>query len=392
MTRRLEQAVGGLCKDLAEVEHAPVPRLVISDRALRAFATMTASFREGDMDGAWLAYADLLREDPRCGRAGMFAMEMFLALAQTQSGEQNAELLRKAIKAGRDALKHVPNDTHIRGRLGWILAMHFNRGGLGALTLRQALKVQPGSMDEIERLLAVWKVDDRDAQIEWLKEYAAPKVKDGRVELLVGNTLYGQGDYAGGVEWYARGIAIAPGDYELRLSAGMCGFYLGQSLARQLRHDDARAAFADATENMRAALRVDSLEVKWLYDYYVRNATANFSSLPTNPEELTELFLVQAVLTGLESNSRTKTWDRLVADVINVQKRLLRAEVREARPDDALYALKLMARLRLANVDQDTDEMIHTLWLMRHAGLRPQLYHDYNARYGALVDDYTPED
>ncbi|MBZ0135463.1 MAG: hypothetical protein K8I27_03690 [Planctomycetes bacterium] len=389
---RLEEVASALCEGVGEqIEHAPVPRLVASDKALLAFARMTLAYKSGNAAGAWIEYEELRRHDPRCGRAAHYAMEVFLALAQEQSGAEAAKYPLLAVKAGREALKHVPNDTHIRGRMCWIAAMHCNRFEFARKGMLQALKVQPANANEIERYLTVYETDSLARQLEWIHEYAAPKIKYGWVELLLGHKYFNSGDYARGVEWYAKGVTVNPRDFELQVGAGLCGFYYARTLAKENRQDEAREAFADAIDALRIAIRIDPQEVAYVYDYYVRSATHEFAWLPTNPQDLEELFLVQTVMTGLESSSRTWQWDRLVADILPTQKRLLRDTVKQAVPDDELYILKLLARLRLAGMDRDTDDVIHTLWLIKQSGFRPSLYNDYMNSFGEVVHKYEPE-
>jgi len=392
VTRRLEGVVGSLCEGVGEqTEHAPVPPLVTSDKALRLFARMTLSFTDGRITEAWIEYEALLKADPRAGRSAHYAMEIFLALSEEQSnGAENVNYLQRAIKAGREALKHVPNDTHIRGRLGWIGGMHFNRMGFARKAIEQALKVQPTNINEIERYLAIYKVEDAAAQVEWLKTHALPRINDGSVERVIATLVFNRGDYAGGVDWYKKAQAIAPGDFETQLSAGLCGFYKAEKLAKARSQDEARDAYADATDSFRAALRIDMQEVAYLYEFYVRAATHEYTWLPTNSDDLTELFLVQAALTGLQSNSRTFQWDRLVKDILGVQKRLLKEVVEAPDPQDELYVLKLIARLRLSSAAQDADGVVHSLWLIKQAGYRPDLYIDYMRTFGPIVDEYKP--
>ena len=392
VTLQLEGIVAGLCDGYAASEHAPIPRLVHSDKALRAFARMTLALADGDATEGWIEYETLMSADERAGRSAHYAMEMFLALADQQSNaRENRKYLIKAMEAGRNALKHVPNDTHIRGRLGWIASTHFGRYDFGRMAIEQALKVQPANTNEIERYLSVYMIDSADAQLAWLKEYALPKVKTGRMELTIATLLFNTGDYPGGVEWYKKALTIAPGDFETQLSAGLCGFYKGRALAKARKKKEAAEAYNDAVDALRAALRIDPQEVAYLYDYYVRASTHEFTRLPPDADDRDELFLVQAVLTALQSNSRSFKWDRLVKEVLPVQKRLLRATIEEAEPTDDLYVLKLLAGLRIAIVDKDNDGVVHTLWLMKEAGFRPELYVAYMNSFGPVVNEYQPE-
>lgn len=392
VTRQLEEIAAALCAGIGvEAEHAPIPPLVTSDKALRAFARMTLAYSSGNATEAWVEYEKLKDIDPRAGRSAHYAMEMFLALSQEQSDPATKhEYMLKILRAGRDALRHVPNDTHIRGRLGWFGAMHFGRIDFGRKALEQALKVQPANRDEIERYLTVYEIESVEKQVEWLKAYALPKIKTGWAERTIALTYFTRGNYASGVEWYAKALKIAPGDFETQLSAGLCGYYEARRLAKQLKTEEADEVFATATEALRTALRIDPQEVPYLYDYYVRAATHDYSWLPMNPQELEELFMVQSVLTGLNSSSRTFQWDRLVKDIQPAQKRLVKAAAKEAKPDDELYALKLLTRLRLAYNDGEQEDVVHTLWLLKEAGYRPEVYEAYMHTFRAAVSEYQP--
>jgi hypothetical protein len=124
----------------------------------------------------------------------------------------------------------------------------------------------------------------------------------------------------------------------------------------------------------------------------VRVATHDFTHLPTGQADLERLFLSQAVVNGLEPNSRTWQWDRLVKDVLAVMRRTLRETCKEAKPGDEHYEIKLMARLQFAYADLDNDEIIHTLWVMRGYGLRTNFYNDLMNRFASLVDEYAPKE
>lgn len=393
VVRQLEGVVTALCDGVGvATEHAPIPRLAVSDKALRAFARMTLAFRSGAMTEAWVEYETLTGADPRAGRAAHYAMEMFLALAQEQSNAAESNKYgHMALRAGREALKHVPNDTHIRGRLGWIGALHYGRADFGRKAIEQALKVQPANIDEIERYLTVYEIEDLEKQIAWLESYALPKVKNGRAEAVIALQYFTRGHYAKGMEWYQKALKIAPGEFDTQLSAGLCGFYTAEVLAKARDNDKARIAYADATDALKTALRIDMQEVPYLYDFYVRAATHDYTRLPTQAEDLEELFLVQSVLTALQSSSRTFQWDRLVKDVLPAQKRLLKESVAETTPEDELYILKLMARLRLSFNDQDTDDVVHTLWLIKQSGYRPEIYGGYMNSFAPIVNEYKPQ-
>lgn len=397
----LEEKVAGLCAGVGaetgedgksiELPHAPVPRLVCQDKLLRDYVKMRDALNHGRLAEALVSYEDLMKGDPACGRAALYGMEIYRALAETQTDEAENERYRhRALELGREALKHHPDDVLLRGRLAWYAATHFNRFEFAQHEIKQAMKVQPGNVELFGWWLSAWNIDDRMKQAEWLIENALPKVKDGRIELVLGNLYYGSGDYAKGMEWYRKGVALAPLEHELQLSLGLCATYEAERLHKQRRTEEALDAWAVSLDALAAAQDIDPQEFAYVYEFYVRSGSHAYTWLPSNESELERLFLSQAVVNGLQPNSRTWQWDRLVKDVVNVQKRVLRETVREAKPGDKLYEMKLMARLTFAMADQDNDELIHTLWLMKNHGLRTDVYKDLMRRYGPIVDEYQP--
>jgi tetratricopeptide (TPR) repeat protein len=375
-----------------EAPFAPVPRLVASDSALRDFVNMRDAFYGGELSAALVNYESLMAKDPACGRAALFGMEIYRAIAETQTDlAENARYNDKAIQMGREAVKSVPNDVMLRGRLAWTGAVHYRRIEFGMAGLKQAMRVQPANTELFTWWLSAYCVDDRPKQIEWLMENALPLVKDGRVEYAIATTYYGSGDYAKGVEWYAKAVALAPREHEYNKGLGLCGTYLAESSFKKQQRDVALDAWVAATDALAKCMEIDPREVKWVYEYYVRVATHDFTHLPTSEADLERLFLSQAVFTGLEPNSRTFQWDRLVNDILVVMRRTLRETCKEAKPGDEAYEMKLMARLQFARADNDTDDLIHTLWLMRGHGLRTDLYNDLMSRFGPLVNEYTPK-
>jgi tetratricopeptide (TPR) repeat protein len=375
-----------------EAPFAPVPRLVASDSALRDFVNMRDAFYGGELSTALVNYESLMAKDPACGRAALFGMEIYRAIAETQTDlAENARYNDKAIQIGREAVKSLPNDVMLRGRLSWTGAVHYRRIDFGLAGLKQAMRVQPANVELFTWWLSAYSVEDRPKQIEWLIENALPLVKDGRIEYTIGTICYGSGDYAKGVEWYTKAVALAPREHEFHKSLGLCGTYLAEGLFKKRQRDEALDAWVAAIEALKNAVDIDPRDVKWVYEYYVRVATRDFTHLPTSEADLERLFLSQAVVTGLEPNSRTFQWDRLVKDVLVVMRRTVRETCKEAKPGDDDYEIKLMARLQFAVGDQNNDEIIHTLWTMRGYGLRTDYYNDLMKRFGPLVDEYTPK-
>lgn len=398
----LEDKIASLCAGIGaeagedgksvEFPHAPVPRLVCQDKLLRDYVKMRDALNHGRLAEALIAYEDVMKGDPACGRAALYGMEIYRALAETQTDDAENERYRhRALELGREALTHHPNDVLLRGRLAWYAATHFNRFEFAQHEIRQAMKVQPASVELFGWWLSAWNIDERMKQAEWLIENALPKVKDGRIELILGNIHYGSGDYAKGIEWYRKGIALAPLEHELQLSLGLCATYEAERLHKLRRTEEALDAWAVALDALAAAQDIDPQEFAYVYEFYVRSGSHAYTWLPSNEDDLERLFLSQAVVNGLQPNSRTWQWDRLVKDVINVQQRVLRETAREARPGDRLYDMKLMARLQFALADGDNDDMIHTLWLMKNRGLRTDVYNDLMNRFGPIVNEYQPK-
>lgn len=377
--------------ELKEFPHAEVPRLATGDRALAEFVNLRDNLESGALTSALIAYEDLMKADPRCGRAALYGMEVCRGIAERQSSpEEHATWINRSIKIGVEALEHAPNDVMLRGRLCWNGATHFNRRAWAREGLNQAMVVQPANVSLFDWWVLAYAYDDKLKQAEWMIENALPKVSDGRIELSLGNIYYGAGDYAAGVEWYTRATEAMPFEHEAFLSLGLCGNYEAE---RQVNDNDevaAREAYARASDALWRAIEIDPLEVGWTYEYYVRTKTRKFTYLPTNPDELLRLFLVQAAVNGLSRSSRSFQWEELTQDVNHIMQRRTRKAAREAGPDDEMYALKLIARFKLAVVDNDQDDMIHTLWLMREDGWHPELYDEAMARLGPLVEAYEP--
>ena len=393
--RELTSGIGATKSEdgtLVEIPHAPIPRLVANDKCLRDFQKLRDGLLGGELTEALVSYESLMQRDPNCGRAALFGMEVYRTLSESQTDLSESDRFRyRALEIGRDALKHNPNDVLIRGRLCWNAGTHYNRFEFAQNGLKEALRVQPASTELMDWWVSVYQIDDRAAQVKWVTENALPKVKDGRVELTLGSMYYGSGEYAKGVEWYLKGAEIAPLEFELQLALGLCATYEAERLAKKGLKRDANGYYATAAEALAAAQDIDPQEAGWAYEYYTRSLTRSFTWLPSSQTELGRVFLVQAVLTGLEPTSRTWQWERLVKDMVDLYKRDLRDTCRNAKPGDELYAMKLMARLRFDVIDKNTDDLIVALWTMREQGLRPMLYHDLMAQFGPLVEEYEPK-
>ncbi|MCB9893294.1 MAG: tetratricopeptide repeat protein [Planctomycetes bacterium] len=378
--------------ELIEIPHAPIPRLVAEDKCLRDFQKLRDGLLGGEFTQALISYESIMQRDPTCGRAALYGMEVYRSLSESQTDQAEINRFRhRAIEIGRDALKHNPNDVLIRGRLCWNAGTHFNRFEFAQRGLKEALRVQPASTVAMDWWVTVYKIDDREAQLKWITENALPKVNDGRIHLTLANMYYGSGAYAKGVEWYQKGVEIAPLEFELQLGLGLCATYEAERLSKAGLKRDAYNYYAIAAEALAAAQDIDPQEAGWAYEYYTRSLTRSFTWLPSSQTELGRVFLVQAVLTGLEPTSRTWQWERLVKDIVDLYKKDLRDTCRKAKPGDEHYAMKLMARVRFDVIDKDTDDLILALWTMRQQGLRPMLYNDLMSQFGPLVDEYEPE-
>lgn len=399
LTLAFETIVKDLCHDigaspdaegkLAPVPHAPVPRLVTSDKALAAFARMRVAFESGDLDTAWVEYEDVLRADPRCGRIGLYGIEIFRAIATRQTTvDENMRYNELTVSAARRALEHSPNDVFLRGLMSWYAATHLNRFLFGQEELARAMTVQPANVQLMHWWVTAYEPDDYRKQVNWLIENGLPRVKDGRIELKIAEELYGRGALAESVEWYNKALKLAPRDFELNLGLGMCATHLGEQLLRGKKLDESAAMFETATKALATCQEVDPQEVPWVYEFYVRAATHSFTHLPTNSDDLDRLFLTQAAVNGLESSDRTFQWDRLVKNVLNVQKRLVREAAAEAKPGEAMYETKLIVHLRMQHIAGNHDGVIHTLWVMHNSGLRSVLYLDLMTRLAPLVHEY----
>lgn len=377
---------------VVNIPHAPIPRVAVDDKALREFVKLREGLERGEAAKAWIAFESLMKRDPRCGRAALYGMEVFRAMAAAASAnEENAKYLTRAIEVGREGVRLAPNDVLLRGRLCWVGLSHFNRFDWAQAGLKQALHVQPASFELMGWWLSCYELEDVEKRAQWLIENGLPVVTDGRIELALGNSYFSNGEYAKGVEWYLKGVKIAPLEHELQMSLGLCANYLGERLAKLQDRDGATDAFATSSAALAAAQDIDPQSMKWVYEYYVRAATHKFKRLPTNPKTLERLFLTQAALNGLTASRRTTEWDGLVQDVIKLQRGLIRDLCREAKPGDSLYMLKLIARLQFDLVEQEHDDLIHTLWLMREMGMRPEIYTNLMVTYEPLVKEYKPE-
>jgi tetratricopeptide (TPR) repeat protein len=387
--------------NVQEVPHAPVPRLVNKDSSFRPFVQMRESLESGDLTDAWIAYEELMEDEPQAGRSALWAMDIFRGMGDAEaSSGQLQDFRERSVRTGIRALHYVPNDVRLRGKMAWNVYNFYHREEWSLAALRQALQVQPTNLQLINWFHSVkfWWEEDRTRQAAWLKDNFLEVIADGRIEREVGHILYGSGDYAAGVEWYRKAIEKMPDDHDAVLSFGLCANYLAETTVRgnlpgeqgRLARERGAEIFAEASEHLWRAIMLDPLDVEYSYQFYARVTTRNFTWLPTDIELLDRIFLTQACLNGLRRLSGTFQFDRLVERVRATQIRMLRMDIEEAEPGDPQFEMLMLARLRMAMADQHADEVLQALREMRDLGLRPPAYASAMMLYGARLD--VPED
>lgn len=397
--RAFERAAYDMLSGLGAVEgkpvpHAPIPPLARDDKSLRDFARVVESFSSGEMTEAWIRYTDLLDRDPNCARVALYAMEVFRALAQTQTEDAAATDYRlRSIKAGITGLKVAPNDVMLRGRMAWNASTDFRRQEWALAELDAALGVQPGNMDLLNWKVMVkfWENENRKIQAEWLIEHALPYVKDGRAELSIANVYFNAPDYAKGIEWYQKGLKLAPLDFELWLGLGLCGTYHAEALAKADDEEGATDAFIIAAEAFEHVQDIDPFEIEYAHEFYVRAATHKYTFMPANYDAQERIFLSQAILNGLTENSRTWQFDRLTEEVISTWRRSMRETALSKDVDTMPFAQRTrwrMARLLFAMVANDAAAEIQPLARMRREGMRPDMFQARMNLHRALVDEF----
>ncbi len=378
------------------VPHAQIPKLVKLDKSLKPFVEMRTQVELGEYNRAWIAWEELRKLEPDCGRGALLAMEVFRSLASQQGTEELTEEMRvRCIRTAIEGLKHSPNDVMLRGSLPWNAFILHARTDWALGALKQALSIDPGHPKLLEwhALVEHYWNPDRTLQAKWILKQVEGKPTDGRIELVLGNLYFGTQNYAEGVEWYLKGIKLAPLEHELHFSLGLCGTYAGEQLIKRDLPGEAGAAdrkqadefFALASDHMWEAISLDPLEVDYAYDFYLRSVTNSHTVLPSRLEDVDRLFLVWAARDGMASTSRTGKLDRVTAPLIRDARIAARKAAKAAKPGDEHFALHAMARLHFAAADSDKDEIIESLRVMKHYGLRPDIYHGFMRTYGPLV-------
>jgi tetratricopeptide (TPR) repeat protein len=382
--------------------HASVPRLAQSDLALRDFAALRDNLLRGEMTNAWIAYEELIAREPENGRAALYAMEVFRGLSTGDTSGQGEAFRERVIRLGREALRHVPNDAMLRGRLAMNAWDIFNRRDWAMEAFRQGLHMQPLSMDLLGWYMTVkyWWLLDRDEQAHWLLEYVNGRITDGRIELYLGDMYFGGGNFAKGIEWYLKAAAIAPANFEVQSGLGLCANYETERLTRESLRGIAGSPetrerraeiYGISVDALWAAIELDPFHMDLAHQFYPRAVTQNFRFLPSSPAELDRLFLMQSILFALTETSRTGQFDRLVAPMIASQRRVSRRAARTAKPGQGDFGLQLMARFQFAVTDSDVDDVIRTLRLMHDHGFRPDMYYGGMRTYGARVLALEPD-
>jgi tetratricopeptide (TPR) repeat protein len=374
----------------------PIPPLVRHAKSLKPFVELRNQLQLGEFNSAWIAWEELRKLEPDCGRGALLAMEVFRSLAARQGTEELTEEMReRCIRTAIEGLKHSPNDVMLRGTLAWNAFILHARTDWALAALKQALTIDPGHPKLLEwhALIEHYWNPDRTLQARWIQKQVDGKPTDGRVELILGNLYFNSQRYAEGVEWYLKGIKLAPLEHELHFSLALCGTYGGEQLKKRDLPGEAGAAdrakadelFTLASDHMWEAISLDPLEIDYAYDFYLRSVTHSHTVLPSRLIDIDRVFLVWAARDGMASTSRTGKLDRVTAPLIRDARIDARKAAKAAKPGDPHFAMQAMARLHFAAADDDKDEIIESLRVMKHQGLRPDVYHGYMRTYGPLV-------
>jgi hypothetical protein len=245
----------------------------------------------------------------------------------------------------------------------------------------------------LERHALIEHYTDRNKQAQWIKGQIEGHPTDGRAELVLGDLHFNNRENATGVDWYLKGIKRAPLDHQLHFSVALCATYAAENLMRvglPGEAGEADRAKADefytlAAEHMWQAIQLDPFEVDFAYDFFIRAVTHSNTVLPASLEDLDRMFRVWAARDGLASSSRTGRLDRVVTPMIGRKRLEARKSAKAAKPGDPDFEMQVMARLYFAVADDSKEEIIESLRLMKHQGLRPDVYGAYMQTYGPLV-------
>lgn len=382
-----ERAVAGIVPPEEEAKNCPVPPLVANDAALKHFVEMRTCFMNGDLNGAWIGYADLLSADPKCGRAALFGMEIF----------RNHSTQTSPLRAAQEGIKGVlatPNDALLRGRLAYNVSIWFKKREWALAALNQALTVQPRSFAVLVWVSMVISDNDKQKQKAYLLEHALPHFKDGRVEVAIGNIEALSDKLQAAVDWYAKARIIAPDDHEACFSFALIGTHHAEKLQRgaligEPGDKDRAAAIALFDESIVAwnhCLQLDVTEQSMVLEFYVRAATRDFKYLPTDEQTLNRLFLIQSVRNGLGGGAGGNNFGKIAGHLLETQRELQRILAKEAKAGDADYELSLCARLNFALADSDLEDAAIVMREMRRLGYRGSPYPNLIGRFQPLID------
>lgn len=381
------RATAGIVGVQEEAALVPPPPTCANDKALKFFVEMRSAFTGQDLNGAWIAYADLMAVDPRCGRAALFSMEIF------KNHEQSSPI--KALESGIKAVKSTPNDVLLRGRLAYNTAVWIRRRRWGMHALEQALVAQPRNYSLLLWKSMILSEGDQQKQKAWLLENVLPHFKDGRVEVALGNNEALSSKLAEAIQWYEKAVTIAPDDHEAWFSLAIISTHHGENLQRAALigpegdkdRADALARFARAIEAWNRCLSIDVTEQNMVLEFYVRAVTRDYKYLPTEEADLNRLFLIQACRNGLQSGAGGNNFGKLASELLPAQQKLQRMRVKEAKPGDADYELSLCARINFAQADNDLEEIVTVLREMRKIGYRGNPYPGLIDRFRPLLDE-----
>ena len=365
-----------------------VPALAANDAALGHFIAMRQAFEKGDLDGAWIEYSACLKADPKCGRAALYGMEIFRNHPSQLSPH-------RALQEGIKGALATPNDVLLRGRLAYNAAIWFKQKQWALAALETALKAQPRRYELLAWKAIILNDNDQPSVKAWMIEHMLPVCKDGRVEIAIGNTEALSDNMSGAIEWYEKAIKIAPDDHEANFSLAIISTHHAEKLQRTAfidstgdeQRERAIKHFNRAVWAWNRCLEIDITEQDMVLEFYVRAATRDYKYIPSDDDEMTRLFLIQAVRNGLVKGAGGVNFGRLAGNMLEIQQKLMREIVREAKPKDADYELKLIARLNFAVADKDDNDAVFVLREMRKRGYRGPAYIGFIQRYQAQVDE-----
>lgn len=387
------QLCGGLLPAGEELSLPNPPTLAANDAALAHFVAMRQCFDKGDLDGAWIEYAACLKADAGCGRAALYAMEIF-----RNHPSQLSPI--KAVQEGIKGARATPNDVLLRGRLAYNASIWFKKKDWSLAALDTALKAQPQRFE-----LLAWKalvVTDNDQQKmkTWLIEHALPVCRDGRCEVAIGNCEAISDKMGDAIEWYEKAIKVAPNDHEANFSLAIISTHHAEKLQRTAfidstgdeQRERAVAHFDRAVWAWNRCLEIDPTEHDMVLEFYVRSATRDYKYLPADDAGFNRLFLIQAVRNGLVKGAGGNNFARLMGPMLETQQPLVRDFVKAAKPEDSDYELKLVARINFASIDKTPAEAVFALRELRRRGYRGPGYFGNIERYAAEIADADARD